>query len=223
MPAAELLKPRSLTAYGRRWERGVKVNVSEATADLLEDDERFQIKRSQKAVEEVAHLPEYDIPSNRPAVRQTAQTADPEPLVEDPDEGAENPTGLTGKALYHAIREVVDDVDVDNDDNFDANGRPTAAAISALLETEVTEEDVAKALDVSQNAKEIAAAAAGNRDMADEQKVLRHEAPAKTKPAAVRIKSPKAKHAGETAPGPAPEKTASGNTPDPSTAGAIEV
>ena len=119
MPTVELLKPKTMNTLGRIWKKGVEEPVDTATAVILSRSDRFRVRGLDPAMAEAAAL--------------ELAAADPE-------------KPQTKSALGKAIRAVVDDVDVNDESNFQTNGAPSGAAVSALLGYEVSDEEVVIAL-----------------------------------------------------------------------------
>lgn len=119
MPTVELLKPKTLNTLGRIWHKGVEEPVDTHTAVILSRSDRFKVRGLDPAMAEAAAI----------------ELAAAEP--EKPKSKA---------ALGKAIREIVDDVDTDTESNFQANGAPSGAAVTALLGYEVSDEEVVIAL-----------------------------------------------------------------------------
>lgn len=136
MPTAILKKPRRLNAHGRIWERGVAEPVSLEMAALLEDDERFQIKGFAAALR--------------------ARAAGEDDEVIDPNA----PKPLSNEDILAAI----DLLDIDNDDSFLDNGLPNAVLVSEILEREISQEDIEKAMNSRARKAEQAARATQKQD-----------------------------------------------------------
>lgn len=119
MPTAKLLKPRRLNYLGRIWEKGKVEPVDNHTAVILSRNERFKVEDLDPALVD----------------------------VEGPELAPKEPEKPKGKAaLGKAIREAIDQVDTENEANFGANGAPTAAAVSAVLGYDVTDDEIVLAL-----------------------------------------------------------------------------
>lgn len=132
MLTAELLKPNRLNTQGRTWERGVPVPVDLTTARTLARNPRFQVNGLLEAVEALASgktLEELGI-REAPA---PAEIEEEESGIEERDEG-------DGGDLLARIRDAADGLDVDVEENFGPDGKPTVEALSAALGEEITAE-----------------------------------------------------------------------------------
>lgn len=129
MPTAKLLKPKRLNFLGRIWEKGKIEPVDNHTAVLLNRNDRFKVDGLDPALADV------EGPTLEPSAPEKPRAK---------------------AALGKAIREAIDQVDADDEANFGSNGAPTAAAISAILGYDVTDEEVVLAL--NPNAKAASAA-----------------------------------------------------------------
>ena len=129
MLTAELLKPARLNALGRTWERGEQVPVDLTTARVLAKNSRFQVNGLLEAVEALASGKTLDELGIHETPEQDAEERQQE-------EGGEQPSG----DILERIREAADALDVDVDENFGADGKPTVEAISKALGEEITME-----------------------------------------------------------------------------------
>lgn len=167
MLTVTLKKPARLNAHGRTWERGVAVPVDLTTARLLAKNPRFEVNGLFEALDALAE----------------GKTLDDLGISETPDtedDGVAEPPAATD--LFDRIRAAADSLDVDNDDNFTADGKPTVAALEAILGEDITEEQRDAALTIP----------IGRGKLEAEQK------PAAARPRAIKVKGssrPKAKQA----------------------------
>lgn len=175
MLTVTLKKPARLNAHGRTWERGVAVPVDLTTARLLAKNPRFEVNGLFEALDALAEGKTLD----DLGISETPDNEDAD-VVETPP---------TPEDLFARIRAAADSLDVDNDDNFTADGKPTVAALEAILGEDITEEqrDAALTIPVARGKLEV------------EQKPA---APAR--PRAIKVKGGKAKAA---APAPAAPTT----------------
>jgi hypothetical protein len=130
MLTAELLKPHRLNALGRTWERGTQYPIDLTTARSLAKNPRFQVNGLMEAVEALASGKSLE----ELGIHETPET-DLVELEQDEGEGGEQ----TGD-LLDRIREAADALDVDVDENFDHEGKPSVEALSKALGEEITVE-----------------------------------------------------------------------------------
>lgn len=164
MLTVTLKKPARLNAHGRTWERGVAVPVDLTTARLLAKNPRFEVNGLFEALDALAEGKTLD----DLGISETPETED--------DDVVETPPAAD---LFERIRAAADSLDVDNDDNFTADGKPTVAALEAILGEDITEEQRDAALTIP----------IGRGKLEAEQK------PAAARPRAIKVKGGKAKQA----------------------------
>lgn len=127
MLTATLKKPTRLNAFGRVWERGVAVPVDLTTARLLSKNPRFDVQGLFEALDALAEGKTLD---------ELGIAEAPAP-VEDDDEGeTEQEAELS---LSEKIRAAADQLDIDDESLFTNDGKPTVAAIEAILGFDITE------------------------------------------------------------------------------------
>lgn len=147
MLTAKLLKPLRLHSEGRTWERGVKYPIDLTTARVLSKNPRFQVDGLLEALEAIhAGKSLSDL-----GIRETPvdQTEAPMAEVEGADGGSDDETSGDDddeEALLDLIREATGELDVDNEDHFTNDGKPTVAALEEKLGVEITAEQRDKAI-----------------------------------------------------------------------------
>ena len=123
MPTAKLISPLSYSFAGMTFKKGVEVDVPPALATRLEDHPNFVIRmtgHARAAPPTLQAQEDYGIDTG------TAQIAAVDEL-----------TQLTGP---EAIQAAASFLSADVETNFDADGRPSLVALSAVLGRTVTEE-----------------------------------------------------------------------------------
>jgi len=119
MPTVTLLKPMRLNTRGIIFERGVPTDVSASLARELLNDPRFKV--------EGVIIPDDD---DRPSTPPNAKV---------------KPTDTA--TLYAEIRAAADQLDIENEENFTASGKPQVTALEKILGYDITaaERDAAMA------------------------------------------------------------------------------
>lgn len=120
MLTVKLIKPNRLNKGGVIWERGQEVPVDLETARSLLNDPRFEVIGLDDLIAKV-------------------QAEEAEKKVEAQPEEKKGPVKPASKGeLYAAIRDAADQLDVDDEDNFTATGKPQVAALEKILGYDIT-------------------------------------------------------------------------------------
>ena len=127
MPTAKLLAPLSLTLRGVNYKKGEEVDVPLELARVLDEHPNFEIDMDGRA--------------RRRASLVGGLTVGSTALVDTAAKQLEQLEELAQMSGPEAIREAAGFLSVDVETNFDADGRPSLVALSAVLGRTVTEEE----------------------------------------------------------------------------------
>jgi hypothetical protein len=132
MPYAMLIGPASYSFQGKTMKRGVCFEVDKELARQFRADDRFKVSDS-------------PIVMAKPGTRRRMRGGDREPIDTGSTTVVDGPEDI-GDDQPLTIREAADRLDIDDEDNFDADGKPAVAALSKLMGREVTADQRDKAL-----------------------------------------------------------------------------
>jgi hypothetical protein len=127
MPTVTLLRPRTYTVLGKTFQRGEPTLVAADLARQLQGNEHFSVDMTAGPAAESS------------AVNCTDETA--AEAVADP---APEPL-----SAIETIQDAASSLNIDDEANFDPDGKPAVAALSQALGREVTVEERDRALTVS--------------------------------------------------------------------------